>query len=162
MNKKNVQKENIGLLLNRFMSNTETPNFNLVIMKYDTDEFYSCNETVGEYFKILTNSLSKVNGLTNREWYKNEVRNFFYKTDETLDTITIYVGLEPYNELDIIDLESRILRIKPFPIEINITHNDFDILNNDFSKILNLVTNMSIFGEIKSKIHMILNLDSKK
>ena len=152
MNKKNVQKENIDLLLKRFMSNTETPNFVLVVMKYDTDEFYSCNETVGEYFKTLTNSLSKIDGITNREWYKNEIRNLFYKTDETLDTITIYLGLEPLNKLDINDLENRILRIKPFPVEINISYNDFDILNNVFSKILNLVTNMSIFGEIKSRV----------
>ena len=138
-------KDKFNLIINGLKNNIGGPNYCLVILKYDTKEFYQKNVSVSELFKTLVNSIRNHMGVYNRDWYK-QIKNGFYKSEETNEVITIYLGLIPFNDLDLNDLEGRITNLGPFPISLEIGFNDRDMLNGVFSNLTNMITSISVFG----------------
>lgn len=135
-------------MINDLKSTDEVSNYYLTIITYDTKEFYSKYRSVSRIFNKLTNHKSKTMGVSYRDWYK-KIKNGFYKAEETPETITLYLGLIPFGELDIIDLENRIINLKPHPIDMTITHNDSNMLNGVFSNLMSRNTYYQVFGKCK-------------
>ena len=145
---KNTTKQIINSWIDDLKDRDEGLNYYLVILKYDSNEFYGLYDSVLELHTKLLNSKSKTMGLTNRDWYE-KIKNGFYKSEESNGIITIYMGLIPFGELDIVDLENRIINLTPHPIDIVIGVNNNDMLYGDFSNLMNMITSFRIFGKTK-------------
>jgi hypothetical protein len=91
-----------------------------------------------------------VGKLSNREWFKN-VKNGFYKYQVSPETTTIYISLEPKKTINELDFKTRIKKIKPFPEEIEIGINDFDLLDKYFFNLFDYNSGVEVFGNLKRK-----------
>jgi hypothetical protein len=59
--------------------------------------------------------------------------------------------LEPKKTINELDLKTRIKKIKPFPEEIEIGINDFDLLDKYFFNLFDYNTGVEVFGNLKRK-----------
>jgi hypothetical protein len=91
-----------------------------------------------------------VGKLSNREWFKN-IRNGFYKYQVSPETTTIYLAFEPKKQINELDLKTRIKKIKPFPEEIEIGINDFELLEKYFYSLFDYNSGVEVFGNLKRK-----------
>jgi hypothetical protein len=79
------------------------------------------------------------------------------------ETTTIYISLEPKKTINELDLKTRIKKIKPFPEEIEIGINDFDLLDKYFFNLFDYNSGVEVFGNLKRKeyddLALLMSLD---
>lgn len=142
-------KDIFNSTINELKKNISGLNYYLMIIKYDNEEFYQCHNSIPDFFKKLVNSKRSYMGVYNRTWYK-KIKKGFYKSVETDSDVTIYMGLIPFDELDVVDLEGRVINLTPFPINLEIGENDYNMLNGVFSDLTKSLTSISVFGLCRS------------
>jgi hypothetical protein len=144
------KEERIKVLLENYKNKNTKPDFALIVLNYKTSDFFKHNQSISKFYQKLTNSKSAVGKLSNREWFKSII-NGFYKFQETPDTTIIYLAFEPIKELNVLDLKTRIKKIKPFPESIAVGINDYELLNRYFLKLFDYNSGIEVFGELKRK-----------
>ena len=144
------KEERIKVILNNYKKTNLKSNFVLIVLTYETQNFFKYNRSISKFYQKLTNSKSAVGKLSNREWFKN-IRNGFYKFQVNPETTTIYISLEPKKAINELDLKTRIKKIKPFPDEIEIGVNDFDLLDKYFFNLFDYNSGVEVFGNLKRK-----------
>lgn len=144
------KEERIKVILNNYKKTNLKSNFVLIVLTYETQNFFKYNRSISKFYQKLTNSKSAVGKLSNREWFKN-IRNGFYKFQVNPETTTIYISLEPKKAINELDLKMRIKKIKPFPDEIEIGVNDFDLLDKYFFNLFDYNSGVEVFGNLKRK-----------
>lgn len=146
----NIKEERIQVILDDYKNNPEKSNFVLIVLKYNTQEFFKYNKSISKFYQKLTNSKSAVGKLSNREWFKN-IENGFYKFDENPYQIIVYICLQPKKKLSELDLKTRIKKIKPYPAQMEIGFNDYDILNKYYFNLFDFKWGVEVFGNLKRK-----------
>ena len=146
----NIKEERIQVILEDYKNNPEKSNFVLIVLKYNTQEFFKHNKSISKFYQKLTNSKSAVGKLSNREWFKN-VENGFYKFDENPDQIIVYICLQPKKKLSELDLKTRIKKIKPYPLQMEIGFNDYGLLNKYYFNLFDYKWGVEVFGDLKRK-----------
>lgn len=146
----NKKEKTIKVTLEKYQNDKINSNFVLIVLSYKTQDFYKYNRSISKFYQKLTNSKSAVGKLSNREWFKN-ILNGFYKFQVTPDTTIIYLAFEPFKELNVLDLKTRIKKIKPFPESIAVGINDYELLNRYFLKLFDFNSGVEVFGELKRK-----------
>ncbi len=144
------KEERIKVILDNYKNNPIKSNFVLIVLNYNTQDFFKYNNSVSKFYQKLTNSKSAVGKLSNRDWFKN-IRNGFYKYQVNPETTTIYISLEPKKTINELDLKTRIKKIKPFPEEIEIGINDFELLEKYFFNLFDYNSGVEVFGNLKKK-----------
>jgi hypothetical protein len=142
------KEERIKVILNNYKLKDTKADFVLIVLTYKTSEFFKYNRTISMFYQKLTNSKSAVGKLSNREWFKN-IKNGFYKFQVNPETTTIYISLEPKKLISELDLKTRIKKIKPFPDEIELGMNDFDLLEKYFFNLFDYNSGVEVFGNLK-------------
>ncbi|GGC82985.1 hypothetical protein GCM10011508_07920 [Flavobacterium lutivivi] len=146
----NKKEDSIKVTLEKYQNDKINSNFVLVVLSYKTQDFYKYNRSISKFYQKLTNSKSAVGKLSNREWYKN-ILNGFYHFQQTPDTTLIYIAFNPLKQINVLDLKTRIKKIKPFPESIAVGINDYELLNRYFSKLFDYNSGLEVFGELKRK-----------
>ena len=144
------KEERIKVILDNYKNKDTKADFVLIVLNYKTSEFFKYNLTISKFYQKITNSKSAVGKLSNREWFKN-IRNGFYKYQVSPETTTIYLAFEPKKQINELDLKTRIKKIKPFPDEIEIGVNDFELLDKYFYSLFDYNTGVEVFGNLKRK-----------
>jgi hypothetical protein len=144
------KEERIKVILENYKNKNIKPDFVLIVLHYKTSEFFKYNLSISKFYQKITNSKSAVGKLSNREWFKN-VKNGFYKYQVSPETTTIYISLEPKKTINELDFKTRIKKIKPFPEEIEIGINDFDLLDKYFFNLFDYNSGVEVFGNLKRK-----------
>lgn len=144
------KEERIKVILENYKNKHTKPDFVLIVLNYKTSELFKYNQSISKFYQKLTNSKSAVGKLSNREWFKN-IRNGFYKFQVSPETTTIYLAFEPKKLISELDLKTRIKKIKPFPDEIELGINDFDLLEKYFFNLFDYNTGVEVFGNLKRK-----------
>lgn len=144
------KEERIKVILDNYKFKDTKADFVLIVLTYKTSEFFKYNLTISKFYQKLTNSKSAVGKLSNREWFKN-IRNGFYKFQVSPETTTIYLAFEPKKLISELDLKTRIKKIKPFPEEIEIGINDFELLEKYFYSLFDYNSGVEVFGNLKRK-----------
>ena len=147
MNKKNTDR--IQVLLQKLKEEENNRPFTIVVLEYDSNEFFDKNHSISKWFQKLSNSKSATSRLTNREWFKN-IDSGFYKYSVTIDTTQIvlaFTNIKPILELD---LTVRINKIGPKPKELTIGIQDWDLFNQYFTTLFDVRTGTETFGTLKT------------
>ena len=144
------KEDRIKVIIDNYKKNNLKSNFILLVLTYRTQDFFKYNSSISKFYQKLTNSKSAVGKLSNREWFKN-INNGFYKYQVNPQTTTIYISLEPKRTINQLDLKTRIKKIKPFPEEIEIGINDFDLLDKYFFNLFDYNSGVEVFGDLKRK-----------
>jgi len=144
------KEDRIKVIIDNYKKNNLKSNFILLVLTYRTQDFFRYNSSISKFYQKLTNSKSAVGKLSNREWFKN-IKNGFYKYQVNPQTTTIYISLEPKRTINQLDLKTRIKKIKPFPEEIKIGINDFDLLDKYFFNLFDYNSGVEVFGNLKRK-----------
>jgi hypothetical protein len=147
MNKKYTER--IRVLLERLKEVENNKPFAIVVLEYDSTEFFDKNYSISKWFQKISNSKSATSGLTNREWFKN-INSGFYKYFVNKDTTTIimiFTSAKPVLELD---LNVRINKIGPKPQELIIGIQDWQLYNQYFTTFFGLKTGTETFGALKT------------
>jgi hypothetical protein len=147
MNKKNTER--IKVLLQKLKESEKKRPFAIIVVEYDSNEFFDKNYSISKWFQKLSNSKSVTSRLTNREWFKN-IDGGFYKYDLTLETTKIimaFTSIKPILELDLI---VRINKIGPKPKELTIGIQDWDLFNQYFTTLFDVRTGTETFGTLKT------------
>ena len=147
MNKKNTER--IKVLLQKLKESENNRPFAIVVLEYDSNEFFDKNYSISRWFQKLSNSKSATSRLTNREWFKN-IDSGFYKYDVTLETTTIIMAFTSIKPILELDLTVRINKIGPKPKELNIGIQDWDLYNQYFTKLFDVRTGTETFGTLKT------------
>ena len=142
------QEERIKVTIEDYRKDKKNSNFVLVILTYKTQDFFKYNRSISKFYQKLTNSKSAIGKLSNREWFKN-IKNGFYKFEENPEKTTVYICLEPIRKLSELDLKTRIKKIKPYPIEMEIGFNDYDLLDKYFFNLFDYNSGFEVFGNLK-------------
>jgi hypothetical protein len=142
------KEERIKVILDNYKNNKTKSDFVLIVLNYKTSQFFKYNLTISKFYQKITNSKSAVGKLSNRDWFKN-ISNGFYKYQVSPETTTIYLAFEPKKQINELDLKTRIKKIKPFPEEIEIGRNDFDLLDKYFFNLFDYNTGVEVFGNLK-------------
>ena len=145
-----IKEERIKVILDDYKNNPDKSNFVLIVLNYNTQDFFKYNKSISKYYQKLTNSKSAVGRLSNREWFKN-IDNGFYKFDENPEKTTVYICLEPIRKLSELDLKTRIRKIKPYPVVMEIGFNDYDLLNKYYFNLFDYKSGVEVFGNLKKK-----------
>lgn len=145
-----IKEDTIQVILNNYKDNPLKSNFVLIVLNYNTHDFFKYNISVSKFYQKLTNSKSAVGKLSNREWFKN-IENGFYKYQVTPEKATVYICLEPLRKLSELDLKARIKKIKPYPVEMEIGVNDYNLLNKYFFNLFDYKSGVEVFGSLKKK-----------
>ena len=148
------KEESIKVTIEDYQKDKTNSNFVLVILTYKTEDFFKYNRSISKFYQKLTNSKSAVSKLSNREWFKN-IENGFYKFQVTTEKTIIYIAFEPIKELNILDLKTRIKKIKPFPESMVVGIKDYELLNRYFLKLFEYKSGVEVFGNLKRKINNI-------
>jgi hypothetical protein len=146
----NKKEERIKVILENYKNKNINPDFVLIVLTYKTSEFFKYNYSISKFYQKLTNSKSAVGKLSNRDWFKN-IKNGFYKYQVSPETTTIYLAFEPKKQINELDLKTRIKKIKPFPEEIEIGINDFELLEKYFYSLFDYNSGVEVFGNLKRK-----------
>ena len=147
MNKKNTDR--IQVLLQKLKEEENNRPFTIVVLEYDSNEFFDKNYSISKWFQKLSNSKSATSRLSNREWFKN-IDSGFYKYSVTIDTTQIvlaFTNIKPILELD---LTVRINKIGPKPKELTIGIQDWDLFNQYFTTLFDVRTGTETFGTLKT------------
>jgi hypothetical protein len=156
------KEERIKVILENYKNKNIKPDFVLIVLHYKTSNFFKYNLSISKFYQKITNSKSAVGKLSNREWFKN-IKNGFYKYQVSPETTTIYISLEPKKTINELDLKTRIKKIKPFPEEIEIGINDFDLLDKYFFNLFDYNSGVEVFGNLKRKeyddLALLMSLD---
>jgi hypothetical protein len=147
MNKKNTEK--IKVLLEKLKKDESNKPFTIVILEYDTDEFFDKNLSISKWFQKLSNSKSSTSRLTNREWFKN-IDSGFYKYEVTTDTTKIIMAFTSMKSIHKLDLNLRINKIGPKPKELLIGIQDWQLYNQYFNTLFDVKTGTEAFGALKT------------
>lgn len=143
-----IKEERIKVILDNYKNKPNNSNFVLIVLKYSTQDFFKYNKSISKFYQKLTNSKSAVGKLSNREWFKN-IENGFYKFDENPNQIIVYICLQPKRKLSELDLKTRIKKIKPYPFEMEIGVNDYELLNAYFCNLFDYKSGVEVFGNLK-------------
>ena len=147
MNKKNTER--IKVLLEKVKETENDRPFTIVVLEYDSNEYFDKHYSISRWFQKLTNSKSATSRMTNREWFKN-IDGGFYKyevNDDTTKIIMAFTSIKPILELD---LTVRINKIGPKPKEIKIGIPDWDLFNQYFTTLFDVRTGTETFGTLKT------------
>jgi hypothetical protein len=147
MNKKNTEK--IKVLLEKLKKDESNKPFTIVILEYDTDEFFDKNLSISKWFQKLSNSKSSTSRLTNREWFKN-IDSGFYNYEITTDTTKIIMAFTSMKSIHKLDLNLRINKIGPKPKELLIGIQDWQLYNQYFNTLFDVKTGTEAFGALKT------------
>jgi hypothetical protein len=147
MNKKNTDR--IKVLLEKLKKTETDKPFTIVILEYDSDEFFDKNHSISKWFQKLSNSKSATSRLTNREWFKN-IDGGFYKYEVTTDTTKIIMAFTSIKSILELDLTVRINKIGPKPKELNIGIQDWELFNQYFTTLFDVRTGTETFGTLKT------------
>ncbi len=147
MNKKNTER--IRVLLENLKEAENNKPFAIVVLEYDSNEFFDKNYSISKWFQKLSNSKSATSGLTNREWFKN-IDSGFYKYSVTTDTTQIVLAFSSINPITELDLNVRINKIGPKPKELTIGIQDWDLYNQYFTTLFDIKTGTETFGKLKT------------
>jgi hypothetical protein len=147
MNKKNTER--IKVLLEKLKKTETDKPFTIVILEYDSDEFFDKNHSISKWFQKLSNSKSATSRLTNREWFKN-IDGGFYKYEVTTDTTKIIMAFTSIKSILELDLTVRINKIGPKPKELNIGIQDWELFNQYFTTLFDVRTGTETFGTLKT------------
>jgi len=153
----NKKEDRIKVIIDNYKKSNLKSNFVLIVLTYKTQDFFKYNSSISKFYQKLTNSKSAVGKLSNREWFKN-IKNGFYKYQVNPQTTTIYISLEPKKTINQLDLKTRIKKIKPFPEDIEIGINDFDLLDKYFFNLFDYNSGVEVFGNLKRKEYDNLSL----
>lgn len=146
----NNQEERVKVIIEDYQKNKTNSNFVLIVLTYKTEDFYKYNRSISKFYQKLTNSKSAVGKLSNREWFKN-IKNGFYHFQQTPDTTLIYIAFNPLKQINVLDLKTRIKKIKPFPSSVAVGINDFELLNRYFLNLFDYKTGVEVFGNLKRR-----------
>ncbi len=147
MNKKNTEK--IRVLLENLKKAENNKPFAIVVLEYDSNEFFDKNYSISKWFQKLSNSKSATSGLTNRDWFKN-IDSGFYKYSVTTDTTQIVLAFSSINPITELDLNVRINKIGPKPKELTIGIQDWELYNQYFTTLFDIKTGTETFGKLKT------------
>lgn len=147
MNKKNTER--IKVLLENLKEAENKKSFAIVVLEYDSNEFFDKNYSISKWFQKLSNSKSATSGLTNREWFKN-IDSGFYKYSVTTDTTQIVLAFSSINPISELDLNVRINKIGPKPKELTIGIQDWELYNQYFTTLFDIKTGTETFGKLKT------------
>lgn len=146
---KKKQTDRIKVLVEKLQKAEHQRPFTLIILDYNSQEFFDKNLSISKWFQKLSNSKSTTSRLTNREWFKN-IDSGFYKysiTQETTQIILAFSSDKPILELD---LKLRIQKIKPTPIKMVIGIEDWELFNQYFKTLFDIRTGTETFGKLKT------------
>lgn len=147
MNKKNTER--IKVLLEKLKKTETDKPFTIVLVEYDSDEFFDKNYSISKWFQKLSNSKSATSRLTNREWFKN-IDGGFYKYEVTTDTTKIIIAFTSIKPILELDLTVRINKIGPKPKELTIGIQDWELYNQYFTTLFDFRTGTETFGTLKT------------
>ena len=147
MNKKNTER--IKVLLEKIKETENNRPFTIVVVEYDSEEFFDKNYSISKWFQKLTNSKSSTSRLTNRDWFKN-IDGGFYKYEVTTDTTKIIMAFTSIKSIHELDLTVRINKIGPKPIELKIGIQDWELFNQYFTTLFDIRTGTETFGTLKT------------
>ncbi|WP_396209494.1 hypothetical protein [Flavobacterium sp.] len=147
MNKKNTER--IKVLLEKIKETENDRPFTIVVVEYDSEEFFDKNYSISKWFQKLTNSKSATSRLTNREWFKN-IDGGFYKYEVTTDTTKIIMAFTSIKSILELDLAVRINKIGPKPKDITIGIQDWELFNQYFTTLFDVRTGTETFGALKT------------
>lgn len=147
MNKKNTER--IRVLLENLKKAENNKPFAIVVLEYDSNEFFDKNYSISKWFQKLSNSKSATSGLTNRDWFKN-IDSGFYKYSVTTDTTQIVLAFSSINPITELDLNVRINKIGPKPKELTIGVQDWELYNQYFTTLFDIKTGTETFGKLKT------------
>jgi hypothetical protein len=147
MNKKNTER--IKVLLEKVKETENDRPFTIVVLEYDSNEFFNKHNSISKWFQKLSNSKSATSRLTNRQWFKN-IDGGFYKyavTNDTTKIIMAFTSIKPILELD---LSVRINKIGPKSTELTIGVQDWGLYNQYFTTLFDVRTGTETFGTLKT------------
>lgn len=147
MNKKNTER--IRVLLENLKEAENNKPFAIVVLEYDSNEFFDKNYSISKWFQKLTNSKSATSRLTNRDWFKN-IEGGFYKYEVTTDTTKIIMAFTSIKSILELDLTVRINKIGPKPKELTIGVQDWELYNQYFTTLFDIKTGTETFGKLKT------------
>lgn len=147
MNKKNTER--VRVLLENLKEAENNKPFAIVVLEYDSNEFFDKNYSISKWFQKLSNSKSATSGLTNRDWFKN-IDSGFYKYSVTTDTTQIVLAFSSINPITELDLNVRINKIGPKPKELTIGVQDWELYNQYFTTLFDIKTGTETFGKLKT------------
>ena len=147
MNKKNTER--IKVLLEKIKETENDRPFTIVVIEYDSEEFFDKNYSISKWFQKLSNSKSATSRLTNREWFKN-IDGGFYKYEVTTDTTKIIIAFTSIKPILELDLRLRINKIGPKPQELIIGMQDWQLFNQYFTTLFDIRTGTETFGTLKT------------
>ncbi|WP_310595144.1 hypothetical protein [Flavobacterium sp.] len=147
MNKKNTAR--IKVLLEKLKKTETNKPFTIVVLEYDSDEFFDKNYSISKWFQKFSNSKSATSRLTNREWFKN-IDGGFYKYEVTTDTTKIIMAFTSIKPILELDLTVRINKIGPKPKELTIGIQDWELYNQYFTTLFDVRTGTETFGTLKT------------
>jgi hypothetical protein len=147
MNKKNTER--IRVLLENIKEAENNKPFAIVLLEYDSNEFFDKNYSISKWFQKLSNSKSATSGLTNRDWFKN-IDSGFYKYSVTTDTTQIVLAFSSINPITELDLNVRINKIGPKTKELTIGIQDWELYNKYFTTLFDIKTGTETFGKLKT------------
>jgi hypothetical protein len=147
MNKKNTER--IKVLLEKLKKEENNRPFAIIVVEYDSNEFFDKNYSISKWFQKLSNSKSATSRLTNREWFKN-IDGGFYKYNVTMETTTIIMAFTSIKPILELDLTVRIHKIGPKPKELTIGIQDWNLFNQYFTTLFDVRTGTETFGTLKT------------
>jgi hypothetical protein len=147
MNKKNTER--IKVLLEKLKKTETDKPFAIVVVEYDSDEYFDKNHSISKWFQKLSNSKSATSRLTNREWFKN-IDGGFYKYEVTTDTTKIIMAFTSIKPILELDLTVRINKIGPKPKELTIGIQNWELFNQYFTTLFDVRTGTETFGTLKT------------
>ena len=147
MNKKNTKR--IQVLLKNIKKAENNKPFTIVILEYDSNEFFDKNYSISKWFQKLSNSKSATSKLTNRDWFKN-IDSGFYKYSINTDTTQIVLTFSSVNPILELDLKVRINKIGPKPKKLIIGIQDWELYNQYFTTLFDVRTGTETFGKLKT------------
>ncbi|MEY2703161.1 MAG: hypothetical protein RLY43_1799 [Bacteroidota bacterium] len=147
MNKKNTER--IKVLLEKLKKTETDKPFAIVVVEYDSDEYFDKNHSISKWFQKLSNSKSATSRLTNREWFKN-IDGGFYKYEVTTDTTKIIMAFTSIKPILELDLTVRINKIGPKPKELTIGIKNWELFNQYFTTLFDVRTGTETFGTLKT------------
>lgn len=146
---KKKQTDRIKVLVEKLKKSDNEHPFALVILDYNSDEFFETNYSISKWFQKLSNSKSTTSKLTNREWFKN-IESGFYKYSITQEKTQIILAFSSYKPILELDLKVRIQKIKPTPINMVIGIEDWELFNQYFTTLFDIRTGTETFGKLKT------------
>jgi hypothetical protein len=124
-------------------------NLEAIQIKTTTENFnIRFNGSISKFFKALKNGLASINGISNREYFKNISGSYFSLSDsEEFEIIIIYdTSVKKLNQLQV---STRLRKLLGIGIEINF--GNYDDFAPRIVHMLGITRKSQTFGEYYSK-----------